>query len=134
MKIVIDTNLVASGIYFGGKPQMLLQSAIKGDFDVFVSKEITDEYKEIVERLSQKYPSKLEKLPLDLFVESCKTVVPKRKIDVCRDSDDNKFLECALESKSLYVVSGDDDLLSLKQFEDVEIITVAEFLKRFSGE
>ena len=131
MNIVIDTNVVASGIFFGGKPQLILLGAINKDFEVFVSQEIVSEYYEIIERLTQKYPNRPRKLPLEPFISSCTQIEPNRKIDICRDSDDNKFLECALESKCLYVVSGDDDLLSLKKFENIEIVTVADFLNRF---
>ena len=45
MKIVIDTNVVISGIFFGGEPNRLLRHAIKNELEVFVSKEIVDEYK-----------------------------------------------------------------------------------------
>lgn len=132
MKIVIDTNVVASGVYFGEKPQKLLQCTIEKQFETFISKEISDEYTEIIERLSLKYPNRPKRLSLDSLVSSCSVVKPERKIEICRDPDDNKFLECAAEAKCLYVVSGDDDLLSLGQFEDIEIITVAEFFRRFS--
>ncbi len=132
MKVVIDTNVVASGIFFGGNPQRLLQYAIKKDFDVFVSDEIVAEYTEIIQRLAEKYPDRPQRLPLEPFISSCKFVSPKRKVTACRDPDDNKFIECALESKCLYVVSGDDDLLSVKNYEGIEIITTAEFLHRLN--
>ena len=130
MRIVIDTNVVASGVFFGGKPQELLLLAINGNLETYVSKEIVIEYLEIIERLAKKYPDRPKKLPLEPFISSCIQIEPERKISVCRDIDDNKFLECALESKCFYVVSGDDDLLSLEKFENVEIITVAEFFNR----
>lgn len=57
-----------------------------------------------------------------------KIVSPSHSVDICRDKDDNKFISCALESKCMFIVSGDDDLLSLKQVEDVRIVTAAEFL------
>ncbi len=51
------------------------------------------------------------------------------RIDVCRDPDDNKFIECAVDSKCYYVISGDKDLLTVKEYEGIEIVTVAEFLE-----
>ena len=131
MKIVIDTNVVVSALFFGGKPQKLLHCAITGALEVFVSKEIIEEYNELVERISDKYSGRKENFSINEFISICRLVTPTRKIDVCRDRDDNKFLECAAEAKCLYVVSGDNDLLALKQFEDIEIITVAEFFDRF---
>ncbi len=49
---------------------------------------------------------------------------------VCRDEDDLKFLKCAVSGKADFLVSGDKDLLSVKEIEGVRIITPAE-LKRF---
>ena len=131
MKIVIDTNVVVSALFFGGKPQRLLHSAIAGALEVVVSKEIIEEYNELIERISDKYSGRKENFSINEFISICRLVSPTRKIDICRDRDDNKFLECAAEAKCLYIVSGDNDLLALKRFEDIEIITVAEFFDRF---
>lgn len=130
MKIVIDTNVVISGIFFGGEPNRLLQHAINNELEVFVSKEIVDEYKEVVARIAEKYPNRPKKFPLDIFVSSCRNVEPKKIISVCRDKDDNKFIECAYEAKCLYIVSGDNDLLSLENYADIKIVPVADFLHK----
>ncbi len=131
MRVVIDTNVVVSALFFGGKPEKLLQYAIRENVNAVVSKEIVDEYNELSLRMTSKYPEKQKRFPLDDFISTCSVVQPSRKITVCRDSDDNKFLECATEAKCLYVVSGDNDLLDLKSFEGVEIVTVAQFFERF---
>ena len=134
MRIVIDTNVVASGVFFGGSPQRLLQGAVTKQFDVFVSEDIVNEYYEIIGRLSEKYPDLPKKLPLEPFVSSCVQVSPSKKFEICRDPDDDKFISCAVEAKCLYIVSGDKDLLSLEKVENVESVTVADFLARLSDE
>lgn len=58
-------------------------------------------------------------------------VQPEYTVNICRDPDDNKFLECAVSSRALYIVSGDKDLLDLEQFDDVAITTAAEFYDRY---
>jgi putative PIN family toxin of toxin-antitoxin system len=58
-------------------------------------------------------------------------VSPKRKIEVCRDPKDNCSLEAAVEGKADVIVSGDTDLLDMKEFETVPILSVAEFLINF---
>ncbi|MDD7326450.1 MAG: putative toxin-antitoxin system toxin component, PIN family [Lachnospiraceae bacterium] len=50
---------------------------------------------------------------------------------MCRDPDDNKFLECAVDAKAIYIVSGDKDLLTLEKYDNVEIITAREFCDRY---
>jgi uncharacterized protein len=57
-----------------------------------------------------------------------------RTIDtVSSDPDDNRVLECAVSAGSEMVVTGDADLLRLASFRGIEIVTVADFLARFSG-
>jgi len=60
-------------------------------------------------------------------------IVADTNIHVCRDPDDDKFISCAVDGKCVYIVSGDNDLLVLKDYEGIEIITVAQFFERFDG-
>ena len=58
-------------------------------------------------------------------------IVVDTNIHVCRDSDYDKFISCAVDGKCVYIVSGDNDLLVLKDYEGIEIITVAQVFERF---
>jgi len=58
-----------------------------------------------------------------LFVEP-----QKRIFTVTEDPDDNKFLECAMEAKADYIISGDPHLLDMKKSKTVKIVTASEFL------
>lgn len=131
MNIVIDTNVVVSAMFFGGKPHDLLQCVAHRDFVGVVSPEIVSEYAEVIERLAERYPNRPKKFPLESFLSFCECISPSRKISICRDPDDDKFLECASDAKCPYIVSGDDDLISIGAFEGIEIVTVAGFFKRF---
>lgn len=131
MKIVVDTNVFISGVFFGGAPRQVLQAVTTDKVDAFATSEIVDEYNEIVEELLGKYGGRLDKKGLDRFTMKLNMIEPVTKTDVCRDPDDNKFLSCAVDSKSLYIVSGDKDLLVLEKFEGVEIITAKEFCDRY---
>ncbi len=55
-------------------------------------------------------------------------IEPIIETDICRDPKDNMFLECAYSCEAKYLISGDDDLLSLKLFNDIQIITPKVFL------
>ena len=55
--------------------------------------------------------------------------IPKVLTAACRDPDDNMVLECALEGHAQYIVSGDMDLLELKEFHGIRIVRAAEFLR-----
>ena len=68
---------------------------------------------------------------LDRFQIMVNLIEANTKVNVCRDPDDDKFLGCAIDSKALYIVSGDKDLLTLEKYEDIEIITAREFCNRY---
>ncbi len=133
MRIVVDTNVIASAIFFGGKPYLLLHYIMEGRVDVVASKEIVDEYEEIVLRLKQKYHRIDTRIPLQELLSKFEIIRVSSDIQASRDPDDNKFISCAVDGKCLYIVSGDDDLLSVGNYGDVEILTVAEFLSRLDG-
>lgn len=128
MKIVIDTNLVASAIYFGGKPEKLIDLLINQRFDAYTNGVIIEEYDATVEKLKKDYPDKTEKFALPDIIAKMHQIEITAEVHVCRDPDDDKFIGCALDSKSKYIVIGDKDLLAVGKHEDVEIMTVGDFL------
>jgi putative PIN family toxin of toxin-antitoxin system len=65
-----------------------------------------------------------------LIVDVATKVFPARKVEnICRDADDDKYIDCAIESQSAYIVSGDNDLLVLKEYADIKIVTAKEYLE-----
>ena len=130
MRIVVDTNVIASAVFFGGKPYQLLHYIMEDRVDVVASKEIVDEYEEIVLRLKQKYPSISTKIPLHDLLAKFDIIRVTSDIHVSRNPDDDKFISCAVDGKCLYIVSGDSDLLSIENYGDIEILTVVDFLSR----
>lgn len=127
MRIVIDTNVVASAIFFGGRPRELLELLMRRELDAYISEEILEEYQDTMEYLRNKYPAKKVNIPLAHITAACKMIEPKTSVRVCRDPDDDMFIACAVDSRSLYIVSGDKDLLEVGQYGDVQIVTVADF-------
>lgn len=130
MRIVIDTNVIASAVFFGGKPYLLLRHIMEGRVKVVASKEIVDEYEEIVLRLKQRYPAISTAIPFKDILARFEIIRVSSDIHVSRDPDDDKFISCAVDGKCIYIVSGDNDLLSIGNYEDIEILTVADFLNR----
>jgi putative PIN family toxin of toxin-antitoxin system len=55
--------------------------------------------------------------------------IPKSLEAVPRDPDDDMVLECAIEGRAQFIVTGDKDLLVLKTFRDIQIVRASEFLK-----
>lgn len=134
MKIVIDTNVFISAVFFGGLPLKVIQSVISKQNDAYISPEIWEEYKDVIERMTKKYPSRLKQQLIDEVFKVFKVIIPSSEISICRDPDDDKFISCAIDAECMYIVSGDDDLLSLGNVEDVIICTPSEFLNAMKTE
>ena len=127
MKIVIDTNIVISGVFFSGNPLKIVDAVADGKLHAFASAEIISEYLDSTDKMIGRKQGHLKSYLLNKFISEVKVVEPKLSINICRDPDDNKFLECAADVKAYYIVSGDKDLLTIQKYDDIEIVTAAEF-------
>ena len=131
MKIVVDTNVIISGVFFGGAPAEVLKAIVSNKVTACASKEIVEEYIEIVNEMISRKQGKLNNDILLTLIESLKIIKPKTHIEISRDPDDDKFIECAKDADALYIVSGDKDLLVIKQYENIKIITAKEFCDNY---
>ncbi|MCQ2914828.1 MAG: putative toxin-antitoxin system toxin component, PIN family [Alphaproteobacteria bacterium] len=131
MKIVIDTNVLISGIFFGGYPKKILLSLINNKFTACATVEIINEYYEIIQEMINRKQGNLNKSILDPLVCNLDLIETKSNVKLSRDPDDDKFLACAKDAGALYIVSGDKDLLVLNKFENIEIITAKDFCDKY---
>jgi putative PIN family toxin of toxin-antitoxin system len=132
MKVVLDTNVLISAIFFAGPPSRILSAWVEDEFELVVSTEILEEYREVASRIGGKFPG-IELGPvLDRIVSNALLVVPAHlPNDACADRDDIKFLECAVASRAECVVSGDRAVLRSSGYEGIEVLTPRRFVERF---
>jgi putative PIN family toxin of toxin-antitoxin system len=129
VKIVLDTNVFISAIFFGGQPAKILQAWRDRKIQIVLSEEILSEYHRIAEGLSEKYP----KIDIGRFFELLihySEMIETQHVSVaaCEDSDDDKFLECAIASGSKLIVSGDKHLLDVSGYEGISVLKPREFV------
>ena len=134
MKIVIDTNVVISGTFFKGNPRRILEAVVEKRFDVFATTEIIEEYQEIVDEMIDRKQGSIDHHVLDHFISKLNIIESESDIKICRDPDDDKFINCAVDSKALYIVSGDKDLLVLERYDNIQIVTAKEFCDAYLSE
>ena len=127
MRIVVDTNVLISGVFFGGMPRKVLSAVIHKEITACATEEIVDEYNEIVQEMISRKQGHLNNDILAPLIGTMEIVEAKTRVELSQDPDDDKFLGCAKDAKALYIVSGDKDLLVLGKFDDIEIITAKEF-------
>ncbi len=132
IKVVLDTNIYISGILFAGKPREVLDLAIKGKIHVFISPDILSELRDVLS--IKKFCFSPERVDIIIReIESITTMVnPAKKYSiVSHDSDDNIIIDCAMESRVEYIITGDNDLLCLNKYKSITIINPALFIEEY---
>ena len=129
MKIVLDTNVLMSGIFFGGNPHRILQSWRAGRLQLVVSTEILAEYAEVAERLTAEFGLGEAETTIALMATGAEIVAaPQLPTQVCDDPDDDKFLACAVAARVPIVISGDKALRRASGYRDIAVLTPRQFV------
>jgi putative PIN family toxin of toxin-antitoxin system len=136
LRAVVDTNVLASAlIRRQGVAGQVLQHLRDGRFTIIYSVPLLVELVEVLSRpqIQQKYNILSDDITalINLIRLRGELVSPNRQIDACRDPEDNRILEAAVECNADAIVSGDADLLDMREFEAIPILRVAEFLAQF---
>jgi len=130
MRFVLDTNVLMSGLYFGGKPGQIIDWWLETGHEILATEAVLAEYQDVFERLGKRYPTVQAKALLQLVTRRA-TLVPAVDVplDACSDVDDLKFLACALSGQSDWLVSGDIHLLAVNGWRGLHVVRPAEFVK-----
>jgi putative PIN family toxin of toxin-antitoxin system len=127
MKAVFDTNVLVAAFVTEGVCAKLLGRARRRQLDLVISPFILKEFENV---LLKKLSASKEQIRVaaKLISEVAQIVTPVSMVsDVCRDPDDDQILSCALSAEAEYLVTGDLDLLELKEFHGIEILTPGAF-------
>ena len=131
-RVVVDTSVLISALVFGGKPRLVIDLLSEDAIDAVVSVEILTELKRKVLSKFPAFAKELKQLEKLLERDARTVKLGSIQVTICRDPDDNKFLETAVLGHCQYIVSGDKDLLTLETYEGVKILKPAEFLELIS--
>jgi putative PIN family toxin of toxin-antitoxin system len=127
-KAVLDTNIVVSGLRNPeGSAASILKLAETRTFRCYVSEEILNEYKEVLRRASLGLKRDQITKFLRMLRRTCIMVAPTKEVEASSDPDDDMFLECALEARADYVVTGNLRHFPAR-FQDIRIIRPRQFL------
>ena len=136
LRVVLDTNIIISGMATTGTvPYKVLEAWRANKFVLLTSPSILQEVQEVLSR-----PKITSYLHLTASgIQSVLNVLSTRAfitqgilaVDVVvSDPDDNKFIACALEGSATYIVTGDNDLLRIQEYDGVKIVNARAFLDR----
>jgi putative PIN family toxin of toxin-antitoxin system len=121
LRVVVDTNVYISAIFWGGKPRRLIDLGRDDKIQIFTSEEIEQE---ISDKLMTKFGLNADdagRVMAD-FSTFTKSIRVSRRIHVVKDDpDDNKFIECAVECGAEFIISGDKHLLRMKKYKGINM-------------
>lgn len=131
MRAVFDTNVyIAAFLAPGGEAERVLLRAYRRQVELFTSLPILTEVAGV---LRGKFGvSEAAVAPvLRVIVRAAVVVRPRRRVSALEDEPDNRVIECAVEAGADLIVTGDRDLLRLREFEGIAIVRLADFLRMF---
>jgi len=131
MRVVVDTNILISGLLWDGNESEILKLCKTGEITLIISPDIIIELESVLSR--KKFG--LTKTEIDSAIGEIlsisKIVNPRAIIDIIKeDPDDNIILECAIEGNAELIISGNKHLFNLKEFMKIPIVRSIEALKR----
>jgi putative PIN family toxin of toxin-antitoxin system len=136
LRVVLDTNLLVSYLLTQGKTMTrIIDYWEKGDIIAVVSPAIIEELAEVVQRARLKQHMTVDpQVIINLILsDAIQTRGDLGFPGASRDPKDDKFLTCAVEGAAIYIVTGDEDLLSLKEFQGVWIVRPFDFVNIIEG-
>ena len=134
MNLVVDTNVLVSAFLWQGKPGRLIELAAENEIHLFTSRSLLDELAATLGKKKLAKPVAATGLTVEQMLRDYRrlaTLVTTRQLAqrVSRDPDDDSLLACALAAGADLIVSGDDDLIVLKRYQDIPIATPTQALQ-----
>tara|TARA_Y100000310_G_C20370794_1_gene663396 strand:- start:145 stop:546 length:402 start_codon:yes stop_codon:yes gene_type:complete len=131
MRIILDTNVFISGIFWEGNfCAQIIEKWKNKEFELVSSVEILDELVKTLKDFKIEMPEEMIEDWRNLIIENSIIVEPTIKLDVVKDDpDDNKFLEAGVVGNVDLIISQDKHLLKLKEYEGIKIISPEDFLQ-----
>ncbi|MBF0490479.1 MAG: putative toxin-antitoxin system toxin component, PIN family [Candidatus Omnitrophica bacterium] len=131
MNVILDTNTLVSGLFFKGKPRRILTAWRSGQFVLFASTEIFDEYARVIRELSHLKPRFNPEKASVFLHKNLRFLKPVHlPHQICSDGDDDKFIACALPIMAI-IVTGDKALLKTSGYKGLVVLTPAEFERQY---
>jgi len=132
LKTVLDTNVLVSGVFFGGPPYEILSAWRHGRISLVLSAEILDEYQRVGHRLAAEFPGVDIGPMLALLAIHAECVFAPPLVEaVCDDPTDDKFIACALASGCRIIVSGDRHLHKVSGYGGVDVVRPGDFVAQY---
>lgn len=130
MIIVLDTNIIISGIFWDGNEAIIIKKCKSGKLRNFVTPYTLMELERVLGYPKFQLEPKEIETQINNVLSFSSVVNPDFHVMIVEeDPTDNIFLDCALTADADYIISGDRHLLDIKDFEGINIVNASTFLK-----
>ena len=123
--MTLDTNILISAFGWDDKPRQIFEKVIDGEIVMIISEELSEvlDYPRL--NFTEEEKDRFKSIVLGIST----LVKPDEKINIIKkDPDDNMILEAAVAGQADFIITGDTDLLVLKEFRGIRIVTAREFI------
>lgn len=132
-KVTLDTNVLISATFWTGDSFKIMELAEQKKIECIISLEIIAEYHWVIQtdEILEKIKNKNLRMAriVQRVIDSSTIIEPTQRIDIIKeDPTDNKILECAKSGESDYIITNDNHLLRVKEFDGIKILTPSQFL------
>lgn len=134
MRVVLDTNVLVSGIFFAGVPGQIIDAWFDDRLSLVLTPDLLEEYARVGHDMAARYPDGRESLAriLEILtVYSPLLAASALPAQVSPDPDDEKFLAAAVASGVRIIVSGDKHLLEVSGWNGIDVLTPREFVRQY---
>jgi len=133
VRVIFDSNIYISALVIpGGQAERALFRILDGTDTLLISKTILDEVLATLARKFSRDPEALSQAAV-ILTEIAEVVKPEHTVSVFKDDPDNRVLECADAGRADCIVTGDKTMLRLKQYRNIRLISLREYLARGQG-
>lgn len=129
IKVVYDTNIIASATLTHGIPWLTLQLFVKGKVNLYVSSDLLEEYRRVLRRPKFQRTPNLPMRTLEIIERRAIQKDPSFKLNVALHEPDNRVVECAVEAKTHYIVTGNKRHFPFSAYKGIKIVSPREFMQ-----
>ena len=132
MRVVLDTNVLISAVFFGGIPGRILAAWSERRIQRVLSASVLAEYREVGAEIEARYGGQDFEAFVTLLAVNSELIDAPEHLEpqVCSDPDDDKFLACAIAGAAQVIISGDAALRATSGWRGIEVLTPRHFVDR----
>ena len=132
MRVVLDTNVLISAVFFGGTPGRIIAAWSERRIQLVLSASVLAEYREVGAEIEAKYGGQDFEAFVTLLAVNSDLIDAPEYLDpqVCSDVDDDKFLACATAGAAQVIISGDAALRATSGWRGIEVLTPRQFVDK----